>query len=450
MIDAPKIALRGTRQRETLPVAEFQITDKDLPKTVDARIAKYRMEAWKIFEKLPYPSIKDEAWRRTDLRGIDFSRLMLPGHSPKQLDDLPRNFLESITAESPAGQIISYPDRSIISLDEELKKKGVLFTDWATAERDYPDLLMKYLGTVVHPEEGKFSALASAMATVGIFLFVPAGVKVAAPIHSILWGDGRQTANFSHLLVVLDEGASVTFVHESASSDQDNVPGFHDGIVEIKLDAGADLKFVELQSWGKNIYNINNERVILNRDSNIDWISGALGSKLTKNFSDIDLIGQGSSAKISGFYFADGDQHFDHDSQQNHMAPNTTSDLLFKGAVKDHSRSIWQGMIHVDPVAQKTDGYQANRNLILSPDARADSIPGLEILANDVRCSHGATVGKIDPEQIFYLKSRGIHQNEAVQLIVEGFFEPIMQRIPFEAVRRRFQKAIHQKIGSEI
>jgi Fe-S cluster assembly protein SufD len=151
--------------------------------------------------------------------------------------------------------------------------------------------------------------------------------------------------------------------------------------------------------------------------------------------------------RMSGFYFTDGVQHLDHDTQQNHLAPHTTSDLLFKGALKDHSRSVWQGMIYVAPGAQKTDGYQANRNLVLSPKAHADSIPGLEILADDVRCTHGATVGKIDADQVFYLRSRGISYAESERLIVEGFFDPIMQRIPFEGVRSRFQAAIIDKMG---
>jgi len=183
------------------------------------------------------------------------------------------------------------------------------------------------------------------------------------------------------------------------------------------------------------------------RDGNLDWIFGAIGSRLTKNFSDLDLIGRGAVGRMSGFYFTDNVQHLDHDTQQNHMAPNTTSDLLFKGALKGRSRSVWQGMIYVAPGAQQTDGYQANRNLVLSEKARADSIPGLEIMADDVRCTHGATVGKIDQDQVFYALSRGIPYREAERLIVEGFFDPIMQRIPFEGVRSRFQEAILEKMG---
>jgi Fe-S cluster assembly protein SufD len=245
----------------------------------------------------------------------------------------------------------------------------------------------------------------------------------------------------------VDEGASLTYVHEAASYTEPQGQTLHAGLVEIHVGAGASLRFVELQSWGEHVWNFSHERVRVERDGNLDWVFGALGSHLTKNFSDLDLIGQGASGRMSGFYFTDGTQHLDLDTQQNHLAPHTTSDLLYKGALKDRSRSVWQGMIYVAPGAQKTDGYQANRNLTLSPKARADSIPGLEILADDVRCTHGATVGKIDPELVFYLKARGIPQADAERLVVEGFFDPIMQRIPYEGVRQRFLDAIQEKLG---
>jgi Fe-S cluster assembly protein SufD len=246
---------------------------------------------------------------------------------------------------------------------------------------------------------------------------------------------------------MIDEGASATFVHESASPTETGANSMHAGLVEIQVLQGANLRFVELQSWGKHVWNFSHERVRVERDANIDWIFGAIGSRLTKNFTELDLAGKGAVGRMSGFYFTDGNQHLDHDTQQNHLAPNTTSDLLFKGALKGKSRSVWQGMIYVAPGAQKTDGYQANRNLVLDDQARADSIPGLEILADDVRCTHGATVGKLEEEPLFYLESRGIPRPDAARLVVEGFFDPIMQRIPFEGVRDRFQQAILEKMG---
>ena len=295
--------------------------------------------------------------------------------------------------------------------------------------------------------EGKFSALTGALSQTGVLLYVPRGVKVEQPLHSVLWGPGANLAYLTHLLIWLDEGASLTYVHEAASLTETAGQSMHSGIVEIRVGSGANLHFVELQSWGEHIWNFSHERARIERDGTLDWVFGAIGSHLTKNFSEIDLVGQGATGRMSGFYFTDGNQHLDHDTQQNHLAPNTTSDLLFKGALRDESHSVWQGMIYVAPGAQKTDGYQANRNLVLSPHARADSIPGLEILADDVRCTHGATVGKIDQDQVFYLRSRGIPYREAERLIVEGFFEPIMQRIPFEGVRARFQDAIMNKMN---
>jgi Fe-S cluster assembly protein SufD len=245
----------------------------------------------------------------------------------------------------------------------------------------------------------------------------------------------------------MEAGSSATYIHECASENKERQTALHAGTVELLLESNAKLNFVELQSWGEGVWHFSHERAVVNQSATLEWIFGAMGGYLTKNFSEINLVGRRATGKMSGFYFTDNSQHLDHDTQQNHLAPETTSDLLFKGALTDASRSVWQGMIYVAPGAMKTDGYQANRNLVLSRNARADSIPGLEILADDVRCTHGATVGKVDDEQVFYLKSRGIPELEAKRLIVEGFFDPIMTRIPFEGVRKRFQQAIQDKMA---
>ncbi|MFN7211149.1 MAG: Fe-S cluster assembly protein SufD, partial [Aggregatilineales bacterium] len=203
---------------------------------------------------------------------------------------------------------------------------------------------------------------------------------------------------------------------------------------------------VALQDWAANANDIRHERARVAADAQLDWIIGTMGGRFVKQFAEIELDGEGAFGRMSGLFFADGHQFFDHDTQQNHNAPHTTSDLLFKGALKDEARTVWQGMIKVLPHAQKTDGFQANRNLVLSPDARADSIPGLEIEANDVRCTHAATIGKLEDEPIFYLMSRGMTRQDAERLIVAGFFDPIMQRIPFEEVRARLTAHIEEKL----
>jgi Fe-S cluster assembly protein SufD len=408
----------------------------------------YRKAAWEAFDSLPLPATTDEAWRRTDLRGLNPGSYHLPAAGEAaSLPEAPAELLHPIADEAYGGQVLLLPGKIEAALDPKWAAKGVVFTDLDTASRQYPQLLERILGKVVRPNEGKFAALAGAFARLGVLLYVPRNVRLDQPLQSILWGPGAGLAYISHLLVWVEDGASLTYVHEAASPAGQAGQTLHAGLVEVHVGADANLRFVELQSWGDRVWNFSHERARVERDGNLDWIFGALGSRLTKNFSDLDLLGQGASGRMSGFYFTDGEQHMDLDTQQNHLAPHTTSDLLYKGALKDRSRSVWQGMIYVAPGAQKTDGYQANRNLTLSRKARADSIPGLEILADDVRCTHGATVGKIDPELVFYLRARGIPLADAERLVVEGFFDPIMQRIPFEGVRRRFQDAIQHKLG---
>ncbi|NOY99649.1 MAG: Fe-S cluster assembly protein SufD, partial [Chloroflexi bacterium] len=401
---------------------------------------------WETYRSLTLPTTREEAWRRTDLRSLPVGDFRLPEAGAfETLAPVPDELLAPLAGDRHGGQVVLYPGGARVDLDPALTEQGVIFTDLRTAAEEHPELLGKLVGQTVRAEEGKFAALAGALAQNGVLLYVPRGIQVEQPLHSVLWGPGGNLAHISHILVLIEEGASATYVHEAASPDE-SAPALHAGLVEIKVGPAARLRFVELQSWGRHVWNFSHERAQIERDANLDWIFGAVGSRLTKNFSDLDLVGQGADGRMSGFYFTDGRQHLDHDTQQNHLAPNTTSDLLFKGALKGKSRSVWQGMIYVAPGAQKTDGYQTNRNLVLSKDARADSIPGLEICADDVRCSHGATVGKIDEEPLFYLLSRGIPKPDAERLIVEGFFDPIMQRIPFEGVRRRFQQAISEKM----
>ncbi len=432
--------------RKAASAKEFSFT-REMVDSTSPVLGTYRAEAWSAYEETSLPSIQDEAWRRTDLRKMPIERFRIPAEGAfEDLPAVPEELLKPLVGDAHGGQVMLLPGGSQVSLDPELAAKGVVFTDFKTAEKEHPELLQKLIGNIVRAEDGKFAALAAALSQNGVLLYVPRNVQIEAPLHSVLWGPGADLAHLSHVIVQVEEGASVTYVHEAASPDEDGAHTFHAGLVEINVADGANLRFVELQSWGKHVWNFSHERVSVGRDANLDWIFGAIGSRLTKNFSDLDLVGKGASGRMSGFYFADDTQHLDHDTQQNHLVPNTSSDLLFKGALKDESRSVWQGMIYVTPGAQKTDGYQANRNLILSEAARADSIPGLEISADDVRCTHGATIGKIDPEPLFYLRSRGIPQEDAERLVVEGFFDPIMQRIPFEGVRERFQQAIKDKL----
>ncbi len=445
MEEKPKVVVSRTRRAESA-AKDFTFSESDI-RVVNRAVGAYRNVAWTAFTRNGLPDTLQEAWRRTDIHNLPADKFKLALDNTGDLPAVREDLLKPLVADQHGGQIILTPGSVKVDLDEKLSQKGVVFTDLRTAEEKHPDLLARMLGKTVNVEEGKFSALVGAFAQNGVVLYVPKGVIVEEPLHSVLWGPGTDLAHVSHILVLVDEGASVTYVHESASPELKGANSMHAGIVEIQVMQDAQMKFVELQSWGRHVWNFSHERARVERGGNLDWIFGAIGSRLTKNFSELDLAGEGAQGRMSGFYFTDGTQHLDHDTQQNHLAPHTTSDLLFKGALKGKSRSVWQGMIYVAPGAQKTDGYQANRNLVLSDGARADSIPGLEILADDVRCTHGATVGKLEQEPLFYLKSRGIPQAEAEKIVVEGFFDPIFQRIPFEGVRERFQQYIADKMA---
>jgi Fe-S cluster assembly protein SufD len=410
------------------------------------QLNEYQKQAWEVFKTLPYPDDNQEAWKRTSLRSLQLGQLQLAAGTSSN-SQIPVELTKPLTDDLHGGEILFNGSEVSIELDEKLAKQGVVFTDLRHAQKDYPEMLAKVLKSSKTYSEDKFAALAAAFGSNGVLLYIPKNVAVEKPLHSLLWTSGVGNLHAFQVFVFLEENASATYVHETASAENQNGQNLHAALMDVKVGPNSKLNFVELQSLGSQDWNFTHEKVSVECDAEVDWIFGALGSHLTKNFSDLNLVGQGSTGKMSGFFFTNGSQHLDHDTQQNHLAPNTTSDLLFKGALLGESRSVWQGMIYVAENASKTDGYQANRNLVLSEKARADSIPGLEILTDDVRCTHGATVGKLDTDQVFYLESRGIPRKEAEKLIVEGFFDPIMQRIPFEGVRRRFQNAIEQKMN---
>jgi Fe-S cluster assembly protein SufD len=410
-----------------------------------------RLAAWALYETLPMPSTADEEWRRTDYRRIKWDeagRLVLPG-AGGDLRAIPPHHYAPLLGDRQGG-LVAHLDSSVAAreLAPELAAQGVVFTDLVTAVREYPALVEKYLMTsVVMPGDGKFAALHAALWTHGVLLYVPRGVTAALPLHSTFYA-ASAGLTLGHILVVVEDGAQVTYMHEYSSPTLAEQAAYV-GATELIVGEGARLQYVGLQHWGRNLYEFSHKRARVRRDGNVDWVVGSMGGKLTKVFMEVDLDGQGATGRMSGLYFADKDQMMDHDTQQNHNAPNTTSDLLFKGALMDQARSVWQGMIYVDPVAQKTDGFQANRNLMLSRECRADSIPGLEIKADDVRCTHAATLSQLDQEPIFYLMSRGIPRLEAEKLAVDGFFGAIMDRIPFEGVRERLQASIDAKLLGE-
>jgi len=247
-------------------------------------------------------------------------------------------------------------------------------------------------------------------------------------------------------VIVVEAGGSLTVLDEMLS-DQSEAASMHIGGTEAFVGDGAKLTYAHLQDWGRNVYHYSNARVRLGKDAELQWVQVMVGGRMTKANAYYDMDGPGAQAFVHGFMFGDHRQHFHLHTLQRHLKPNCTSDLMIKGCLKDKARSVYQGLIQVAEGAQRTDAYQANRNLLLSNEARADSIPGLEILANDVRCTHGATLGHIDNEHLFYLMARGLQRNVAQRLVVEAFFEPVLDRIPLESVRERLRGEIANKIG---
>lgn len=448
-------------------------------KNEPAWIRARRLEAWHLYEETPMPAANDELWRRTPVKDLKFDSVVpfAQNDSAHPLEMLPAKFQQIANDANAGGVLVQYNSTGAYArLAEQLAKRGVIFTDLDTAIRQHPDLIQQYLMTkaVTYTEnryasakpstnasgkhEGggygdtigdlKFAALHGAFFSGGTFLYVPRGVVIDLPLQSLTYFDTPDLAMFTHSLVVLEEGASVTLI-ENYGSKEIGARRFSDGAVELILKPGARLQYFHLQDFARDVWHFSSQTALLDRDTSLTWLNGILGSASTKAFLDAKFLGAGANANLLGFFFGDDKQHFDQHTFQNHIVGHTTSDLLYKGALKDHAYSAFRGLIRVNLGAQRSDAYQANRNILLSQHAHADSIPELEIEANDVRCTHGATVGPIDPEQIFYLQSRGIAKIEAEQVIVEGFFDPLMQKIPLESIRAELGQAIHDKIGHE-
>jgi Fe-S cluster assembly protein SufD len=398
----------------------------------------------------PLPARTDEAWRRTDFGSLKLSEvetLTSAFDGKSALRGAPKSIKDAVTGKGASGALVSSDGQIVASmLDEELARKGVIFTDMETALQQHSDLVERlFMTNIVKANDGYFAALHGAFWQGGTFVYVPRGVDVPLPLRAAMWNKQRH-ASFPHTLIVMEPGSRAVFIDEYASATDDR-QAFHNGAVEIVVGDGAQLDYINWQDLGRNVYNFTHERANIMRDATLHWILAGLGTKLTKSFIDAVLAGEGSTALMSGVYFVDQNQHLDYDTEQNHMVPHTKSDLLYKGALKDEARSVWQGNIHVYPGAQRTDAYQASRNLSLSHTARADSIPGLEIEADDVRCTHGAAISQIDKEEVFYLMSRGIPALVTEQMIVNGFFQPVLDRIPMDSVRARLEASFAAKMG---
>jgi Fe-S cluster assembly protein SufD len=344
-----------------------------------------------------------------------------------------------------AGHCTSHDGIGVASqLDPDVAAKGVLFGNIRQLLAEHGNKLRPYFHQAFDPNVDRFASLHAAFWSSGTLLYVPRNVVIEKPLHALsAMSDGG--IDFGHTLVILEEGAEATLLTECVSSDE-KATGLHCGAIELIVGNGANLRFVNLQDWGHGVWHFAHQKATMGRDSNLQWTSGALGSRLSKVNQHVLLQGEGASSQVNGVMFTEDKQHLSYHTLQHHQAAHCNSDFLYKAALQDVSRTVWRGMIKVDRDAQKTDGYQRNDNLLLSNKARADSIPGLEIEADDVRCTHGSTSGRVDEELIFYARARGLTRIEAVKLIVSGFFQQVFDRITIESVREALAHAISRRV----
>jgi Fe-S cluster assembly protein SufD len=383
-----------------------------------------RERALERYQELPLPSTTDEHWRFTDLRGFDPDAFSVNGARARSSGDSMLSIDAAAVAEATEGgiEVVRAPD-------------GITFAPLEDHE---------LLGTLVGAED-KLTAHNAALWKHGLLVHVPAGMELDKPLYVRVGNSTPGGALFWRLLVVAGEGARFTLIEESASASQE-LESYSNAVAEVFLERGSKLEYVSIQNVSRGTWHFATHRARVDRDAELDWVAGGFGSRKGKITIENRLAGQGATSRVTGAYFADGEQHLDYDTLQEHEAPHTTSDFAFKGVLRDRATSVWRGMIKVERDAQRTNAYQENRNLLLSPDAHADSIPGLEILANDVRCTHGATVSQVNRDELFYCMARGLSREEAQLLIVRGFYQEIFDRIELEPVRDALQSVLEARL----
>ena len=405
-----------------------------------------KAEAWKKFQAMPMPKRSEEDWRFATIDAIRLGKFQ-PGGKGASLDA--EIVKRSVAAFPQAGRAVFANDRLLhFEGGEELQKKGVVFESLSGALQKHPDLLQKYF--MAHPVDlgaQKFAALHAAHASAGVLIHVPKNVELELPLVSFHWLDGDESSVFPHTLIVAGESSKVTVVDFLASTNEEGV-GLACGLNDLLVGPGAKVDYVCLQQWGKQVtsFQLNSTRV--EKDGEARSLFVNLGAAYARQESRSTMAGSGARSEMLGLSVGSDRQEFDQRTLQCHDVPNTWSDLLYKNALDDRSKSIFKGLIRVAPGAAKTDAYQNNRNLLLNPEAEADSMPGLEILNDDVRCTHGATTGQIDQDQLFYLMARGIDPRTGAQLLAHGFFEEVIARLPEKKIGEAVRSAVAEKFVS--
>lgn len=405
-------------------------------------LTRARRSAWSVFSELEWPGRRDEEWMQTDIRLFKLDKFSPPGFLTDSEEPPPSLLSAGVDLAGSSTSLNGRPAGS--RLKAKWASQGVLFGSLDQLLLEHEDLLRPHLGRAVRPNYDRFAALQTAFWSGGHVLYVPRGVVVDEPFHTLA-GMTMGGVDFGRTLVILEDGAEATLLYETASRHHTD-EGFHCGATELLLARGANLRYVQLQDWGHGVWHFAHQKAIVQQDARLQWTVAALGCRLSKVNQHVALVGPGANCQVNGVLFTEGKQQLTYHTLQHHEAPHCQSDFLYKAALQDRSRTVWRGMIQVDPAAQKTDGYQRNDNLLLSDQARADSIPGLEIQADDVRCTHGSTTGRVDEELIFYAMCRGFSRREATRMIVTGFFQQIFDRITIDSVREALGRVIAARV----
>lgn len=402
-----------------------------------------KREAWNRFAALPLPQRTDELWRFSSVAGIKLEGCALPGPAKAKLP-VPAPAFPHAAALTFANNRPVAP----AALPAGLQKQGVVFCPLEEAIARHPDLFRQhFLAHPVNLGAEKFAALNVALTTSGAFLYVPRGVEIAEPFVASHLAAGAGAAVFPHTLVILEDNARATLAEFFTSPESAPDRHFASGQNDLYAGPGAQLTYVGAQTWSRDTLAFQLNSTVVQRDARVLSLNVHLGGRQARHESHSRLQGPGAFSEMLALSVAQGAQEFDQRTLQSHQAPNTGSNLLYKNALLDQARTIFSGLIIVDPDAQKTDAYQSNRNLLLSDEAEANSLPGLEIQANDVRCSHGATSGHVDAEQMFYLESRGIDPAAARQLLVFGFFEEVLNKLADDELHAALRSLIQARFA---
>lgn len=409
-----------------------------------AWLRERRLQAWDLYEQLPTPTPQERARKYTDITRLNFDRF-----SPFAAGAAEAGSRHLAAAHEARAGLLVQQNSQPVAAETADAAGGVIFCSLDEAVVRFPDLVREHLMTRCVPaERDKLTALHAAFWTGGVFVHVPRGVEVALPLYSLLSADAPGLAVFPHLLVVAEPNSRVSIVDDYVSPAREGL-ALCDAVAEFIVGDGAEVRYVNVQRWDTGTYHFSTQRALLGKGAALRHVSVGLGSRLSKLRSEAVLEGAGSNSEMLGLFFGERAQKFDAITLQDHRGPNTKSDLLYKSALKDSAQSVYYGLVRVGPDARGSDANQENRNLLLSERAKADSDPVLEILTSEVvRCGHGATVGPVDEEQLFYLQCRGLRRDQAERMLVGAFFTSVVQRVPVVPVRSALDRALQARLGA--